>query len=152
VIAGHDRHAGGGHERLGRILEAHGADRGGWRADEHDAVRRAGLGELDPLGQEAVARMDRRRPGAARDFDDPVDAQVALGRGRRTDEMGLVGRADEERAGIGLGMNRDGADAERAGSADNAAGDFATIGDEDRREHQNPPFHGPVPERLDDKA
>ena len=39
VIAGHDRHARLLHQRLGAILEAHGADRGGRRPDENEAGR-----------------------------------------------------------------------------------------------------------------
>ena len=58
VIAGHDRHAGLLHQRLGPVLQPHGADRGRRRSDEHDAGRRAGFGELRILRQEAVARMD----------------------------------------------------------------------------------------------
>ena len=58
VIARHDRHAGLLHQGLGGILQAHGPDGGGGRADEDDAVLRAGLGEFGPLGQEAVAGMD----------------------------------------------------------------------------------------------
>ena len=61
VIARHHGHAGLLDERLCGVLQPHGADRGGRRSDEHDAVLRAGLRELGALRQEAVARMDRRR-------------------------------------------------------------------------------------------
>ena len=37
VIAGHHRHAGLRHQRLGAVLQPHGADRGRRRADEDDA-------------------------------------------------------------------------------------------------------------------
>ena len=42
-----------------------------------------GPGERRPLGQEAVARMDRLGAGRRGGLDDRVDAQVALGRRRR---------------------------------------------------------------------
>ena len=53
----------GGHARaldgaLGGGLGAHQADRFRRRADEDDARRRAGLGELGVLGEEAVAGVD----------------------------------------------------------------------------------------------
>jgi hypothetical protein len=90
VIARHHRHAGLLHQRLGAVLQAHGAD-GGRRADEDDARRGAGFGELGALGQEAVAGMDRLGARALGDLDDLVDDQIALARGRRPDRIGLVG-------------------------------------------------------------
>ena len=73
VIAGHHRHAGLRHQRLGRVLRAHGADRRGRRPDEDQARRRAGLGEVGVLGQEAIAGMDRLGAGRSRRRDDRVD-------------------------------------------------------------------------------
>ena len=76
VIAGHQRHAGAFHQRLGRGLRPHRADRRRRRADEHDARVRAGFGEVRVLAEEAVAGMDRlrrrsraRRRGCARSTD-----------------------------------------------------------------------------------
>ena len=66
VIAGHDRHAGLLHQRLGLVLQPHGADRGRRRTDEHDAGRGARFGELRVLRQEAVAGMDAVAPARAR--------------------------------------------------------------------------------------
>ena len=65
MIARQDRNAGLRHQRLGAVLEAHGADRFGRRTDEHDAGARAILGELRVLRQETVARMDALRPAPA---------------------------------------------------------------------------------------
>ena len=42
---------------------------------------------------------------------------------------------DVKRAGIGIGIDRDRADAEPPGRADDAAGDFTAIGNEDLRKH-----------------
>ena len=62
---------------------------------------------------------------------DLVDAEVALGRGRGADGVGLVGHAHVERGAIDVGVDGDGGDAhlvERAGDAD---GDLAAVRDED---------------------
>ena len=58
VIAGHDRHAGLLHQRLGAVLKPHGADGGGRRPDKDHTGSRAGFGEVGILGQKAVAGMD----------------------------------------------------------------------------------------------
>ena len=63
----------------------HAACRRGRRSSPTAARRRRcrrldGPGERRPLGQEAVARMDRLGAGRERGVDDRVDAQVALGR------------------------------------------------------------------------
>ena len=92
VVAGHQRHAGLLHQRLRRRLRAHGADRGGRRADEDDAGRRAGVGEVGVLGQEAVAGMDRLGAGLLRGVEDPVgDAGSDSRAARRADQHRLVG-------------------------------------------------------------
>ncbi len=70
VIAGHDRHPCPLDERLGRILQPHGADGLRGRADEGDASLDAGFGEFGVLGEEAVAGMDALRPGMLGDLDD----------------------------------------------------------------------------------
>ena len=69
VITGHDRHAGLLHQGLGAVLQAHGADCGRRRPDEHDAGLGASLGEFGVLGKKAVARMDALRAGLARHFE-----------------------------------------------------------------------------------
>src|SRR5690606_7471738 len=56
-IAGGDRHARLAHQRLGGVLQAHGADGGGGRTDPDQAGGYDRLGEVGVLGQEAVARV-----------------------------------------------------------------------------------------------
>ena len=98
-------------------------------------VRGAGVGELGPLRQEAVARMDAGGAGRLRGRDDLADVEVALARRRRPDRMRLVRHPDEERPRVGLRMHRDRAHAEPLRGADDPAGDLAAIGDEDAVEH-----------------
>ena len=135
VIAGHDRHARLLHQRLGAVLEAHGADRRRRRADEGDAGAQRGFREVGILGEEPVAGMDALRAGLAGDLDQALDVEIALARRRRPDRIGLVAGAHMQRLGIGLGIDRDGAHAEPLRGAGDAHGDLAAIRDEDGGEH-----------------
>ena len=135
VIARHDRDAGRGDQRLGPVLEAHGPHGGRRRADESDAARGAGFRELGALGEEAVARMDRGGARPLRHVEYALGVQIAVAGRRRADRMRLVGHCREQRARIRLRMHGDRAQAEAPRGADDAAGDLAAIGDEDRFEH-----------------
>ena len=57
---------------------------------------------------------------------------------RRADRYGLIGHLDMQRVAVGLGIDRHGLDAEPARGPDDAAGDFAPIGDEKLGEHAAP--------------
>ena len=58
---GHDRHPGLSHDLPSPSLGPHSLDRLRRRTDEDDPGLGAGLGEVDVLGQEPVARVDRLR-------------------------------------------------------------------------------------------
>ena len=82
VVAGHQRHVRLFHQCLGGRLGTHRPHGGCRRPNEHQSRCHAGIRELRVLRQEAIARMDRLRPGSQRHGDDFVAAQVAfLGRG-----------------------------------------------------------------------
>ena len=133
--AGHDRHAGLGHDLARPRLRAHRLDRLRRRADEDDAGLGAGAGEVGVLGEEAVAGMDRLGAGLLGGLDDLLDVQVALGRHRRADQEGLVGLAHVRRVAVDLRVDGDRADAhllQRAGDPDR---DLAAVGDQDLLEH-----------------
>ena len=101
------------------------------RTDERDAGRHARLGQGRLLGQEAVAGMDRlgtRLPGRV---DDPVDAQVAIGRRRGPDADGDVGQSTVKRVGIRVGEDGDRLDPQLAAGADDAHRDLAAVGDQE---------------------
>ena len=68
--------------------------------------------ERGVLRQEAVAGMDRVRAGSLRGCDDRVHVEIARARRRRADADRLVGGPDVQRVGVGVGIDRDGADAE----------------------------------------
>ncbi|SKS03721.1 Uncharacterised protein [Mycobacteroides abscessus subsp. abscessus] len=71
------------------------------------------------------------RAGERGSGDDPVDVEVGLS-GRRAGKVhGLVGVGDVPRVGVGVGIDRDGGDAEIAASAEHPPRDLATVGDQD---------------------
>ncbi len=75
----------------------------------------------------------RRHPLRERGVDQQVAAQVRVGGGGARQADGGVGLADVRRVGVGVAEHGDGADAEPAARADDAAGDLAAVGDEHRR-------------------
>ena len=121
-----------------RELVAEGGDRVGRRADEGEPGVDHRPRERRALRQEAVAGVDRLGARRERRLDDRVGAQVALRRRRRTQPHRGVGRPDMGRIGVGVGVDRDGLDAQLATGADDAEGDLAAVGDEDPRERRRP--------------
>ena len=133
VIARHDRHAGFLHQRLGRVLEAHRAHRAGRRSDEDDAGPGAGFGELRVLGEKAIARMQAFGARFPRERDDRLAVEIAVR--ALADLVDLVGEPGEESAAVGGGVDCDRPHPEAPRRADDPAGDFAAVGDEDVCEH-----------------
>ena len=125
------RHAGLAHQPLGLDLGAHRLDRLGRRADPGEPGRLDGAGEVGVLGQEAVAGVDRVGASAPGGVEDQVDAQVGVRRGAARQAYGDVGLRHEGQAGVGVGVHRHRLDAEPAAGREDAAGDLATVGDEE---------------------
>src|SRR5205085_288604 len=67
--------------------------------------------------------------------DDLVHHEVGLARGRRSDVHRLVGELDMARVLVGIGVDGHRLDAHLPGGLDDAAGDFAAVGNEDLVEH-----------------
>ena len=135
------RHAGFGDARdhgdavagdvvLGADLVAHDVEGFDAGADEGDLRLFQGAGEVDVLAQEAVARVHGFGAGVAAGLDDGLDLEVALGGGGGADPHGDVGLAHVPGSGVGVGIDGDRTDAQRAQGADDAAGDLAAVGDE----------------------
>ena len=129
-IAGRGRHTGFHHQRLGGVLQPHGADGGRAWPDPDQPGGENGFGERCVLGEEAVTGMDGLRPAGVRGGEEFLRHQITLLRRGGADGDGLVGLGHEQSGGVNGGMDRDGADAEAACGADDAAGDLATVGDE----------------------
>ena len=134
-MAGHGRDLGLGGELLRLDLVAHGLDGLDVRPDEHDAglLERARKGSV--LGEKPVARMNGLRAGRLGRGHDLGDIEIGLRGLRRADGYGLIGHLHVQRVAVGLGIDGHGLDAEPARGPDDAAGDFAPIGDEKLGEH-----------------
>ena len=72
--------------------------------------------------------------GGARRGEDGCNVQVTLGRRRGADVQRLVGLHHVQCAGVGIAVHRHGAVAQAVRRANDAAGDLATVGDEDLAE------------------
>ena len=135
VAPGQDRHAGLLHRAPGAGLVAEQPDDVRRRADELDVAGLADLREVGALGEESVAGMDGVRAGDLGGAQHRRHAQVAVGAARRADADVLVGEPHVQRVLVGLGVHRDGADAQLAARADHAKSDLTAVGDQDLLEH-----------------
>ncbi len=116
---------------LGPGLVAERLDRGRRRADPDQPGVEDGLGEVGVLGEEPVARVHRVSTSVGRDLDDLGDVEVGLRRRRAAEGVGLVGQPHEEGVTVGVGVDRDRADAGVLARTDDTDGDLAAVGDQD---------------------
>ena len=151
-IARHDADIGLRGEFLGFDLVAHRLDGAGVGTDEDDIGVGQRRGEGRPFGQESVAGMHRLGARALAGVDDFLDQQIGLRGRRRADMHGLVGHFDMQRVGVRVGINGDRGDAQPPGGLNDAAGDLATIGDQNFTKHKRPNFKRrarlPLPRKL----
>ncbi len=87
------------------------------------------------FGQEAVTGMDGLGAGRLAGLDDLLDDEIAFGRGRRSDEDGVIGHLDMQRVAVGLGIDGDRRNSHLAGGLDDATGDLAAVCDQYPFEH-----------------
>ena len=133
MIAGHDRHAGPLHQRLGRAFQAHRPHRLGRGADEDDAGLCAGFGEIGVLGQESVAWVQTFGADCFRQREDRGLIEITVR--ALADLMRFVGKAGEKRPAIDRRVKGDRLHPHPPRGANDAAGDLAAVGDEDVGEH-----------------
>ena len=143
VRARHERHACRRRDRTRLVLEPKAPELIRRRPDEGDAARRALLGELGVLAQEAVAGMDRLRAGLLGRIEDPLRLQVALRRRRAADQHRLIGEPHMQAARVRLRVHGNRAHAHSPQRADHSTRDLSTIGDQNLIEQEAPP--SPVP-------
>jgi hypothetical protein len=134
--AGHDVDARRLGELLGLDLVAHRRDRVRRRADKGDAVLGQQPRESSRARREAVAGMHRLRAGLLGREQDQLGLEIALRRRRRPKPHRLVRHLHMRRPRVRVGIDGDRLDAHPLGGADDAAGDLATIGDQDFVEHR----------------
>jgi hypothetical protein len=101
------------------------------------------LREARALGQEAVAGVDGLGAGRLAGGDDRVGEQIAFGRGRGAEPHRLVRHVDMRVSRVGVRIDGDRLDAHLLRGLDNAAGDFAAVGDQDFFEHDGSPKPSP---------
>jgi hypothetical protein len=138
--ARHDGRSRGDRELARGGLAPHRGDRLGRWADEGQAGIAHRAREPLAFGEESITRMDRLGAHALGSLDDTIALEVRFARWRRPEQHGLVRLADVRRARVGLGVHRDGCDAELAAGADHTECDLSAVGDENLVKHgRNPP-------------
>src|SRR5699024_8654148 len=126
--AGHGGHAAGGDGGAGGDLVAHGLDRRGGRADEHQPGRLAGAGEAGAFGEETVAGVHGSGAAGKGGGDERVPVEVGV------DAQRAVGGGDVRGVGVLVGVDGDRGQAERAQGAQDPQRDLAAVGDQHRVE------------------
>jgi hypothetical protein len=134
-----DRHARRRRAPSAGELVAERRDRRARRPDERETGVLDRAGKLGPLGKEPVAGMDRLGTGSRGGVEDRVDAQVALGRGRRPEPNRLVGGADVLRGRVCIAEDGNRFDPELVARPDDPDGNLAAVRDKDAPERRPPP-------------
>ena len=80
--------------------------------------------------------MNRLRAGLPRGGENLFKIEITFRRRVAADGHGFVRLRDMQRIRVRVGINRDGADAHFFERADNAAGNRATVGDQNFLEHK----------------
>ncbi|MNS75691.1 hypothetical protein D3C72_1092180 [compost metagenome] len=136
VKAGNDGNARLRHQRFRLAFPAHGADRCRRRANENKTGGGTGFGETGIFREETITRMDRFRAGRFCGGDDFFAVEIGSTRGRGANGDCLVGQCHMHGVTVGIRIDGNGAYAHLGGGADDAAGDFAPVGDQYFREHR----------------
>ncbi len=126
-------------QRAGRVLEAKHTQLLGRRADEGDTDVFAGLGKCSIFGEKAVTRMNGVGAAGFGDGEDLVHRQIRPGRTAFSQAVGFVGLHQVQAGGVGFAIHRHTFDLQRAQGPQNAAGNGATVGDQQFVKHGIPP-------------
>ena len=136
VVARHQRHTGFFHQLFRGRFQSHGLDgRRGW-PNEHHTRLQAGVGEVGVFTQKPIARVDGLGAGLHGGLQDALPLQIAVLRRVAADVHRLIAGLHMGRVGVGVREHRHGAHTHAAGSRGDAAGDFASVGDQDLAEHR----------------
>ena len=134
--ARHGRDLGRDRQLLGFDLVAHGGDGFGVRPDEDDADLGQRFRKGFALGEKAVAGMHRLGARVAAGLHDLVDLQDRTAPTAAGPDAPPRPPSPHAARRIGVGIDGDGLDAHLARRLDDAAGDFAAIGDQNFLEHE----------------
>ena len=135
MIPRQQRHSRSLHQRLSRRLRSHGTHGGSRRSHKNDPRGRTSIRKVSVLRKKTIARMDRLRPRLPRGLNNPADIQIALPGGRRPYGISAIRRLHMQRPSICLRVNRDRFDPKPPRRPSDPAGDFTTIGDQQRTKH-----------------
>src|SRR5215831_9006976 len=135
VAARQNRHARLAHHAARTRLVGHEPNHQRIGSDELDVARRADFREVRALRQETITGVNRVGAGHLGRADDGGDVEIAVGAPRRADADVFVRKLDVERVFVGLGVHRDGLDAELLARIDDAESHFAAIRDENFFKH-----------------
>ncbi len=138
AAARRERHACLLGDLAGLMLQAEGPHVLGSRANESDTGLGAGLGKVRVLRQEAVAGMDRLRPGFFRHFENAGGVEITLRCRRRADADRFGCHLHMQRMAVRLRIDGDGRDPHAVERADDAARDGAAICNQYFLEHLAP--------------
>ena len=136
MVARHQRHTGFFHQLFRGRFQSHGLDgRRGW-PNEHHTRLQAGVGEVGVFTQKPIARVDGLGAGLHGGLQDALPLQIAVLRRVAADVHRFIAGMHMGRVGVGVREHRHGAHTHAAGSRGDAAGDFASVGDQDLAEHR----------------
>src|SRR5207244_8120475 len=106
-------------QSLGACLVSQEAHRGGLRSNPHQAMTLAVFGEVGVLRQEAITGVDRLGARGLSGAQDRRTAEVALRSLGRSYPKCPIREADVWRPGVGIGVDRDGAQPRRTAGPNN---------------------------------
>src|SRR6478752_1522004 len=135
IAAGRYRHADFARRRASSVLVTHGLHRTRGRADELDVAAFADLHEMRVLSEEPIAGMNCVNVADLGRAHDPIDFQIALKAGRRTDADRFIGQLDMQRIDVCFRIDRKGANAEFLASANHPQRDLSAISNQNFLEH-----------------
>src|SRR5215831_6366095 len=135
VAARRYRHAGFTRSRTRSVLVAHRLHRTRGGADELDVAAFADFHEMRVLRKEAVARMNRVNVADLGRAHDPIDSQITLKAGRRTDADRFIGELDVQRIDVCFRIDRQGANPEFLTGANHTQRDLSAVSNQYLLEH-----------------
>src|SRR4029453_5929538 len=131
MVAGDNRPSSALCNLLRENFRAHLPDRFHWGPHVEQASAPASLSKGSIFGEKAIARVDRICAAGTNDVEQTGAIQIALSRFRGTEQVRFIGKVRMGRAAVGFRIDRDGSEAELAGSAYDAYGNFTTVGNEE---------------------
>ena len=145
VVARHNWDACVLHQGLGRVFEAHCADRISGRSDKDKACLCDRLNKLGVFGQKPITGMDCLCACIKGCLNNQVRAKVAIGYRGWPKAHGLIRHLNMQCVCIRVRVDSNCLHAQRFGSAHNPARDLAPIGDQYFVKHGSIPCHHAAP-------